>query len=121
VLKQLKQLKVKLPAVFSTSRCWDQGQVLGWEQRQLLGRDERKVLVLVYLRGVQCYSSKQRVIDRVIFFTKSKHKSYRELTKVIFGDIEVDETVDVDNTVELDTVCCDLTEEIKGFLSLVGE
>lgn len=40
---------------------------------------------------------------------------------MIFGDFEVDETVDVDKFVELNTDYCDLTEEIEGFLSLVGE
>jgi len=77
--------------------------------------------VLGYLRRVQCYSSKQRVIGRDIIFTRRKHKSYKELTKVISGDFEVDETVDVDKFVELDTLCCDLTDEIEVFLSLVGE
>lgn len=46
----LKQLKVKLPAVFSTSRCWDQGQVLGVEtaagQEQEGGAGEYSATVL---------------------------------------------------------------------------
>jgi len=41
----------------------------------------------------------------------------RELTKVTSGDIEVDETVSVNNTVDLDTD----TEEIEVILALVGE